>query len=83
MQRIVTTNMLRHKTRLVNYYIKMNSKVKPNAYEPRKHHLNKKKSVLIVTTFKSNEEGLYYTGKRKEEGKKRKRKNKSVCPSGI
>lgn len=61
----------------------MNSEVKPNAYEPRKHHLNKKKSVLSVTTFKSNGQGLYYTGKRKEEGKKGKRKKKPICPSGI
>lgn len=54
MQRIITANMLRYQTRLVNYYIKMTSKVKLNACEPGKYHLNKKKHVLSVTTFKSN-----------------------------
>lgn len=61
----------------------MNSKVKPNAHEPRKHHLNQKKSVLSVTTFKSNGQGLYNTGKREEEGEKKEKEKISVCPSGI
>lgn len=52
----------------------MNSEVKPNAYEPRKHHLNKKKSDLSVKTFKSNGQGLFTLEKEKKGGGKGKRK---------
>lgn len=61
----------------------MKSEVKPNACEPRKHHLNHKKSVLGVTTFKSMDRKYITLEKEKKGGKKGKRKKKSVCPSGI